>query len=53
LCGEVLRLLDVFNDVLVQPFMPDRAIVALDVSVLMLLPRLNMLDANTLFFSPF
>jgi hypothetical protein len=51
--GEVLRLLYVFNDVLVQPFVPDCAVVALNVSVLQRLSGLNVLDANALFFSPF
>ena len=35
LCGVVLCLLDAFEDVLVQPFMPNRAVVALDVDVLL------------------
>jgi hypothetical protein len=33
--------------------MPDRAVVALNVSVLLRLPGLNVLDDNALFFSPF
>ena len=32
--GEVLGLLDVFNDVLIQPFLPDGAVVALYIGVL-------------------
>ena len=41
--GEVLRLLDAFNDVLVQPLVSDGAVVALDVGVLLRLTRLDML----------
>ena len=33
--------------------MPDRAVIALDVSVLLRLSGLDMLDDNTLFLSPF
>ena len=51
--GEVLRLLDVFNDVLAQPFVPDCAVVALNVNVLLRLSGLDVLDANALLLSPF
>ena len=49
----VLGLLDGFDDVLVQPFVPDGAVVALDVGVLLGLPRLDMQDRNPLFRSPY
>jgi hypothetical protein len=51
--GEVLCLFYVFNDVLLQPFMPDCAVVALDVGVLLRLSGLDALDANTVFLFPF
>ena len=41
----ILRLLDVFNDVLIQPFLPDGAVVALDIGVLLGLAGLDMQDA--------
>ena len=44
LCGEVLWLLYVFNDVLIQSFMPDRAVIALDVSVLLQLGPFLLCD---------
>ena len=44
LCGEVLCLLYVFNDVLIQSFMPDRAVIALDVSVLLQLGPFLLCD---------
>ena len=51
--GEVLCLLYVFNNELVQPFVPDCAVVALNVGVLLRLPGLDVLDGNALFLSPF
>ena len=51
--GEVLGRLDVFNDVLIQPFVPDRAVVALDAGVLLGLSGLDMLDGNPLPRRPF
>ncbi len=45
--------LDVFDDVLVRPFMPDGAVVTFDVGVLLGLSWLDALDGNTLFLSPF
>jgi hypothetical protein len=51
--GEVLGLLYVFNDVLVQPCLPDCAVLALNVGVLLRLSGLDVLDGNTLFVSPF
>ena len=41
--GKVLRLLEAFNDVLIQPLVSDGTIVALDVGVLLWLTRLDML----------
>ena len=51
--GLILGLLDVFNDVLVQPFVPDGAVAAFDVGVLLRLSGLNVLDGNPLFLCPF
>ena len=39
----MLGLLDTVDDILVKPFMPDRAVVALDVGVLLRLARLDVL----------
>ena len=52
LCGEVLCLLDSLDDVLVQSFVPHRAVIALDVSVLLRLTRLDVLQADILFVRP-
>lgn len=49
----ILCLLDAFDDVLVEPFVPDRAVVALDAGVLLRLSWLDVLDSNTLFLGPF
>ena len=49
----ILCLLDAFDDALIQPFVPDRAVVALDAGILLGLPRLDMLDRNALFLGPF
>lgn len=49
----ILGLLNAFDDVLIQPFMPDGAVAALDVGVLLRLTGLDVLDANSLFLSPF
>jgi hypothetical protein len=51
--GEVLRLLDAFDDVLVEPFMPNCAVVARDIGILLGLPGLDVLDRNALFLGPF
>lgn len=51
--GEALDLLYVFDDVLIQSFIPDRAVIALDVSVLLGLSGLDILDRNPMFFCPF
>ena len=48
----ILCLLDGFDDVLVEPFVPDRAIVALDVGVLLRLTGLDVLDRDAQFLSP-
>jgi len=53
LCGEVLCLLDSFNDVLVEPLVPDRAVVAFDVGVLLRLAGLDMLQEDVPFAGPF
>ena len=49
----MLCLLDAFDNVLIQPFMPNRPIVAFNVSILLRLARLDMLDCDVAFFSPF
>ena len=51
--GLVLGLLDGFDDVLVEPFVPDGAIVALDVGVLLGLTGLHVLDGAAPFLGPF
>jgi len=48
----MLGLLDAVDDVLVQPFVPDGAVVALNVSVLLRLTRLDMGQDDALFLSP-
>ena len=48
----VLGLLDGFDDVLVAPFMPDSAVVALDIGVLLGLSGLDVLDGDALFLGP-
>jgi hypothetical protein len=53
LCGEVLGLLDVFNDVLIKPFVTERAVVTFNIGVLLRLSGLDVLDDNSWFFSPF
>jgi len=53
LCGVTLRLLYAFDDVLIQPLVPDGAVVRLDVSVLRWLAGLDVLDGNPMFLSPF
>lgn len=35
LCGLILCLLDAFDDVLIQPLVPNRPVVTLDISVLL------------------
>ena len=48
-----MGLLDVFDDVLVEPLMPDCAVVALDVGILLRLSGLDMQDGNPMFLGPF
>jgi hypothetical protein len=48
-----LGLLDAFDDVLVEPLMPDGSVVTLDVGVLLRLAGLDMLDGNPMFIGPF
>ena len=48
-----MGLLDTFDDVLVEPFVPDSAVVSLDIGVLLGLAGLDMLDGNPMFPSPF
>jgi hypothetical protein len=40
----MLDLLDAFDDVLVEPLLPDSAVVTLDIGVLLRLAGLDMLD---------
>jgi len=49
----ILRLLYAFDDVLIQPFVPDSAVVTLDAGVLLRLSGLDVKDGNPLFLSPF
>ena len=49
----VLGLLDGFDDELIQPFMPNRAVVALDAGVLLGLSGLDVLDGSFRFLVPF
>ncbi len=48
----ILSLLNTFDDVLVEPFVPDGAVVALDICVLLGLTRLDMLDGDAPFLGP-
>ena len=48
----VLGLLDGFNDVLVEPFVANRAVVSLDVGVLLRLAGLDVLDRDAPFLGP-
>jgi hypothetical protein len=48
-----LCFLDGFKDVLAEPFAPNRAVVALDIGVLLGLSWLDVFEPNALFFSPF
>ena len=47
-----MSLLDGFKDVLVQPFVPYRAIVALDVGVLLRLALLDVCDTDATLLGP-
>ena len=44
--------LDAFDDVLVKPLMANRSVIALDVSILLGLAELDVLDGAPLFLSP-
>ena len=48
----ILGLLDGFDDVLVEPFVPVGAVVTHDIGVLLRLSGLDMLDDNPMFLSP-
>ena len=48
----MLCLLDGFDNVLIQPFMPNRSIIAFDIRILLWLSRLDMLDRDFVLFSP-
>jgi len=47
----VLCLLNVFNDVLVKPFMAHRSIIALDIGILLRLARVEYAEYLSDFFS--
>jgi hypothetical protein len=49
----ILSLLDTFDDILVQPFVPNGAVVALDIGVLLGLSGLDVLNSDALFLGPF
>jgi hypothetical protein len=49
----MLGLLNDVDDVSVQPFVPDGAVVALNVGVLLRLTRLDVRQDDALFLSPF
>ncbi|MNY72849.1 hypothetical protein D3C86_2114980 [compost metagenome] len=51
--GEFLCLLDAFDVVLVEPLMPDGAVVALDIGILLRLAGLDIAQGNALLFGPF
>ena len=42
----MLCLLDAFDNILIQPFMPNRSVIALNIGILLRLSRLDMLDCN-------
>ncbi len=51
--GVVLGFLDGFDDVLVEPFMPDGAVVALDGGVVLRLAGLDVLNGDAPFLGPY
>jgi hypothetical protein len=51
-CGVFLGLLYTFDDVLVKPFMPDGSVIALNVGILLGFARLDILNADMMFFCP-
>jgi hypothetical protein len=50
--GKVLGLLDAVDDVLVQPLVPDCAVIALDIGILLRLTRLDVRQGDAVRFSP-
>jgi hypothetical protein len=50
--GKVLGLPDAVDCVLVQSFVPDRAIVAIDVGILLRLTRLDLCQDDAVLFRP-
>lgn len=48
----MLGVLDAFDDVLVEPLLPDSAVVTLDIDVLLRLSGLDMLDGYSHFLVP-
>jgi hypothetical protein len=46
----ILCLPDGFDNILMEPFVPDRTVVALDISVLLGLTRLDVADADPVLF---
>lgn len=49
----MLCLLDCFDDILIEPFMPNGTIIAFDISILLRLARLDMLDRDVAALGPF
>ena len=49
----MLRLLDCFDDILIEPFMPNGSSIAFDISILLRLARLDMLDRDVAALGPF
>jgi hypothetical protein len=45
--------LDCFDDVLVEPFIPNSSVIALDIGILLRLARLDILERDVALFSPF
>jgi hypothetical protein len=52
LCCDLLRLLDGFKQIEPQPFMPDRAVVALDIGILLGLAGLDIGQGYAPLFCP-
>jgi hypothetical protein len=48
----ILCLPDGFDDILIKPLVPDRSVVALDLGILLGLTRLDVADADLMFFRP-
>jgi len=47
-----LCLLDAFDNVLIQPFITNRSVIAFDVRILLRLSQLDVLDRDVALFSP-